>query len=203
MQAGTEWEPRYNIPPTAAVPIVRLIDGKRQLSLAKWGLIPSWSKDARIAFSTINARTETVASKPAFRSAYKKRRCLVLADGYFEWETQGKVKLPWLYEVDGGKPFAFAGLWETWNAPGADHTPIESCTILTTDPNELAARFHDRMPMILHEADYDAWMQCEEIPLVPLEADRMTAKPVSTFVNSVKNQGAECVALREVSDERE
>lgn len=109
---GSEWEPRYKHPATANVPAVRLADGKRQLALFKWGLIPSWAKDAKIAYSTINARADTVATKPAFRSAFKKRRCLVLADGYVEWEKAGTAKLPWLYEVDEGKPFAFAGLWE-------------------------------------------------------------------------------------------
>jgi putative SOS response-associated peptidase YedK len=193
---GVEWQPRYNIPPTAPVPIVRLAEGKRQLALAKWGLIPSWAKDTKIAFSTINSRADTVATKPAFRAAYKKRRCLVLADGYFEWEAQGKAKLPWLYEVDGGKPFAFAGLWEQWWGNGEDKPPVETCTIITTDPNELAATFHDRMPVILDDEDYDAWMQGEQIPLVAFPQDRMSARPVSTFVNSVKNQGPECIAPR-------
>ena len=193
---GTEWEPRYNIPPTARVPVVRLIDGKRQLGLLKWGLVPSWAKDTKIAYSTINARADTVATKPAFRTAFKKRRCLVLADGYFEWETVGKSKLPWLYEIDGGKPFAFAGLWEAWYGQGDDKPPIESCTIITTEPNELASRFHDRMPAILHPEDYDGWLAGEQIPMVAFEADRMTARPVSTYVNSVKNQGPECIAPR-------
>jgi putative SOS response-associated peptidase YedK len=197
-QEGTTWEPRYNIPPTAMVPAVRLVEGKRQLTTLKWGLIPSWAKDTKIAYSTINARADTVATKPAFRTAFKKRRCLVLADGYFEWETVGKTKLPWLYEIDGGKPFAFAGLWEAWYGQGENKPPVESCTILTTEPNDLASRFHDRMPVILHPDDYDSWMQGEEIPLVSFEAERMTAKPVSTFVNSVKNQGPECLAPREV-----
>jgi putative SOS response-associated peptidase YedK len=192
-----EWEPRYNIPPTAPVPAVRLIDGKRQLSLLKWGLIPSWAKDAKIAFSTINARADTVATKPAFRTAYKKRRCLVLADGYFEWETQGKTKLPWFYEIDDGKPFAFAGLWEAWYGNGEGKPPVESCTIITTEPNGLAATFHDRMPVILDPADYDAWMEGEQIPLVSFPDDRMSARPVSIFVNSVKNQGPECVVSRD------
>ena len=196
VQDGTVWEPRYNIPPTAPVPAVRLINGRRQLSLLKWGLIPSWAKDTKIAFSTINARADTVATKPAFRTAFKKRRCLVLADGYFEWEQAGKAKLPWLYEIDGGKPFAFAGLWEAWYGQGEDKPPLESCTIITTEPNALASRFHDRMPVILHPDDYDEWLEGKEIPLVSFEAERMSAKPVSTFVNSVKNQGPECIAPR-------
>jgi putative SOS response-associated peptidase YedK len=197
VQEGTVWEPRYNIPPTAMVPAVRSIDGKRQLTTLKWGLIPSWAKDMKIAYSTINARADTIATKPAFRTAFKKRHCLVLADGYFEWETVGKSKLPWLYEIDGGKPFAFAGLWEAWYGQGEDKPPVESCTIITTEPNDLVFRFHDRMPVILHPDDYDPWMQGEEIPLVSFEAERMTAKPVSTFVNNVKNQGPECLAPRE------
>ena len=139
---GVEWEPRYNIPPTANVPAVRLVDGKRQLTLFQWGLVPSWAKDTKIAYSTINARADTVATKPAFRTAYKKRRCLVLADGYIEWEKSGKDKLPWLYEVE-GKPFAFAGLWEAWYGQGEGKPPLESCTIITTDANELAAKVHN------------------------------------------------------------
>jgi putative SOS response-associated peptidase YedK len=192
---ATEWEPRYNIPPTANVPAVRLADGKRQLALFKWGLIPSWAKDAKIAYSTINARSDTVATKPAFRSAFKKRRCLVLADGYVEWQKDGKAKLPWLYEVDGGKPFAFAGLLEWWGGPDGKQ-PIESCTILTTDANELASEVHNRMPVILDADDYDAWLAGEEIPLVPFDSERMSARPISTTINNVRNQGPQCVDPR-------
>jgi putative SOS response-associated peptidase YedK len=199
LQEAAVWEPRYNIPPTANVPAIRLVEGTRQLALLKWGLVPSWAKDTKIAYSTINARADTVATKPAFRTAYKKRRCLVPATGYYEWETIGKSKLPWLYEIDGGKPFAFAGLWEQWFGHGDGQPPLETCTILTTEPNELAARFHDRMPVILHPDDYDAWLEGEQIPLVSFEAERMTAKPLSTFVNNVKNQGPECIAPREGS----
>ena len=192
---GTEWEPRYNIPPTSNVPAVRLNDGKRQLALFKWGLIPSWAKDAKIAYSTINARADTVATKPAFRSAFKKRRCLVLADGYVEWQKDGKLKLPWLYEVDGGKPFAFAGLWEWWGGPDGNE-PVESCTILTTDANELASEVHNRMPVIVDGDDYDAWLAGEEIPLVPFDSERMTERPISTTINNVMNQGPQCVEAR-------
>jgi len=192
---GTEWEPRYNIPPTSNVPAVRLSDGKRQLALFKWGLIPSWAKDAKIAYSTINARADTVATKPAFRSAFKKRRCLVLADGYVEWQKDGKLKLPWLYEVDGGKPFAFAGLWEWWGGPDGNE-PVESCTILTTDANELASEVHNRMPVIVDGDDYDAWLAGEEIPLVPFDSERMTERPISTTINNVMNQGPRCVEAR-------
>ncbi|HUE72423.1 MAG TPA: SOS response-associated peptidase [Pirellulaceae bacterium] len=193
--ATEAFPPRYNIAPTQSIPAVRLdAGGKRQLAMLHWGLIPSWAKDKKIAYSTINARSDTVATKPAFRSAYKKRRCLVLADGYYEWQKEGKAKLPWLYEVDGGKPFAFAGLWELWQPDGSE--ALESCTILTTDANELASQVHDRMPAILDSADYDAWLAGEQIPLIPFPADRVTARPVSTFVNNARNEGPECIKAR-------
>jgi putative SOS response-associated peptidase YedK len=179
--------PRYNIAPTQSVLAVRSGKRGRELASFHWGLIPSWAEDAKLAYSTINARADTVATKPAFRSAFKSRRCLVLADGYYEWRPVGKARLPSLYEVDGGKPFAFAGLWESWRE-------LESCTILTTGPNELASQLHDRMPVILDPEDYDAWLAGEQIPLVPFPADRMSARPVSTFVNNARNEGRECIA---------
>jgi putative SOS response-associated peptidase YedK len=188
------FKPRYNIAPTQTVPVVRQLDGKRELVELHWGLIPSRAKDKKIAYSTINAKAETVATKPAFRSAYKKRRCLVIADGFYEWRTEGKAKLPMLFQVDGGEPFAFAGLWEWW---GGGDKPVESCTILTTEPNELAAQVHNRMPVILDKEDYEAWLSGEQIPLVPFAADRMRARPVGTYVNNVRNQGPECIAPSE------
>jgi putative SOS response-associated peptidase YedK len=195
--AKEAFRPRYNVAPTQSIPAVRLDgEGKRELAMLHWGLIPSWAKDKKIAYSTINARGDTVATKPAFRSAYKKRRCLVLADGYYEWEKSGKVKLPWLYEVDGGKPFAFAGLWESWQPEGAEGA-LESCTIITTDANELASRVHVRMPVVLDSADHDAWLAGEQIPLIPFPPARMSARPVSTFVNNARNEGAECVEPRQ------
>jgi putative SOS response-associated peptidase YedK len=189
--------PRYNVAPTQSVPAVRLNSaGQRELAMLHWGLIPSWAKDAKIAYSTLNARADTVATKPAFRTAYKSRRCLVIADGFYEWLREGKSKLPFLYEVDGGKPFAFAGLWESWRDPGKPTQPLESCTIITTDANELARPIHDRMPVIIDPADYDAWLHGERIPLVPFDPGRMTVRPVSAFVNNVRNQGPDCVANR-------
>ena len=194
LDAPPQLKLRFNIAPTQNVAAVRLVDDKRQLALLRWGLIPSWAKDAKIAYSTINASAETVATKPAFRAAFKKRRCLVLADGYYEWEKAGKAKLPWLYEVDDGKPFAFAGLWESWHPTGAD--AVETCTIITTDANDLAAEVHNRMPVILDAADYDGWLTGEEIPLVPFDSERMRAEPVSTFVNNARHEGEECLAPR-------
>ena len=186
---------RYNVAPTQAVPAVRIGEsGNRQLIFLKWGLIPSWAKDTKIASSTLNARADTVATKPAFRAAYKKRRCLVLTDGYYEWLRDGKEKQPFLYEVDGGQPFAFAGLWEWWPGPAGANTPVESCTILTTSANELAREIHDRMPVILDLQDYAAWLACQEVPLVPFPAARMTVRPVNRWVNNVRNQGEKCIA---------
>jgi len=143
--------PRFNIPPTTEVLAVRQ---PRELAKFRCGLIPSWAKDAKIAYSTINARADTVATKPAFRSAFKKRRCLVLADGYFEWKKLGKGKQPYLYR--GGRRQA----------------PVESCTIITTDANELAQQVHDRMPVILDADDYDPWLAGEQVPLVPFPASQ-------------------------------
>jgi putative SOS response-associated peptidase YedK len=176
------------------VPAVRLTTGgKRELVGLRWGLIPSWAKDTKIGQSTCNARADTVATKPAFRSAFKKRRCLVVADGYYEWLKDGKEKQPILYEVDGGKAFAFAGLWEWWPGPEGKDEPIESCTIITTDANELAREVHDRMPVILDAKDYDAWLECRDAPLLPFPAERMSARPVNRFVNNARNQGAKCI----------
>lgn len=197
-----DWEPRYNIAPTNDVLAVRQSSqGKREIVPLHWGLISSWAKDSKLAYTTINARADTVATKPAFRAAFKKRRCLVLTDGYFEWLKQGKARLPYLYEI-GGKPFAMAGLWETWRGPeGSEGPPVESCTIITTDANKLASQIHDRMPVILDPVDYDQWLdpKCDdrdelEKLLVPYEGDELTVRPVSTYVNNVRNQGPECVA---------
>jgi putative SOS response-associated peptidase YedK len=119
----------------------------------------------------------------------------VLADGYYEWLRERKDKQPFFYEVDGGKPFAFAGLWESWRGPASSNgTPLESCTVITMDANELARDVHDRMPVILDPAEYDAWLSGEQVPLDPFPPDRMTARPVSRYVNNARNQGAECIA---------
>src|SRR5687768_9935500 len=143
--AGEAFRPRYNIAPTQLVAAVRARKDSsppvRELALVQWGLIPSWAKDAKIGYSTINARADSVADKPAFRSAFQRRRCLILADGYYEWIQEGKQKIPIHYHLKSGRPFAFAGLWETWHGPPPHDGPkLESCTIITTGPNELAAK---------------------------------------------------------------
>jgi putative SOS response-associated peptidase YedK len=150
----------------------------------------------------INARGDTVAEKPSFRSAFKKRRCLILADGYYEWLREGKEKKPYLYEIDQGKPFAFAWLWEWWPEPKeSEGEAIESCTIITTDANKLASKVHDRMPVILNPDDYSLWLDPAiddrtklERLIKPLPVKPMIVRPVSTFVNNVKNQGEGCIA---------
>ncbi|MEX0716316.1 MAG: SOS response-associated peptidase [Planctomycetaceae bacterium] len=191
--------PRYNIAPTQSVPAIRVIDGERRLDLLQWGLIPSWADDPKIGNRLINARADTVASKPSFRSAFRKRRCLVPADGFYEWrKTSTKTKQPFHVTLKCGSPFGFAGLWERW-AKGAEG-PIESFTIITTDANELVADIHDRMPVILPAEHYGVWLDLEiddskalESLLVPYSANEMLAVPVSTAVNSPRNDSPECI----------
>jgi putative SOS response-associated peptidase YedK len=172
--------------------------GRRELVPLKWGLIPSWAKDPKIATQCLNARAETVAEKPAFRSAFKKRRCLILADGYYEWTGPKGKKQPWHFHLHNRAPFAFAGLWEHWRPPEGD--PVETCTIITTDANELAAKYHDRMPIILHTADYSRWLDpanqsVDDLTplLVPYPTEEMEVAAASTRVNSPKNEGPDCL----------
>jgi putative SOS response-associated peptidase YedK len=141
--------PRYNIAPTQNVPTIVLPGGKRVIKDFRWGLVPAWAEDISIGSRMINARAETVATKPAFRSAFTKRRCLILADGFYEWQKQDRGKQPMFIRVDGGQPFPFAGLFEVWH-PGAEDETI-TCTIITTEPNELMKAIHERMPVILAE----------------------------------------------------
>jgi len=161
-------------------------------------LIPSWAPYATIGNRLINARAESRAEKPSFRDAFRRRRCLVLADGFFEWKKQGRKKEPYLMRLRDGKPFAFAGLWENWRTP--DKTPLETCTILTTDANELVRPLHDRMPVILEAEAYEPWLDPElhdKEKLLPLlhsfPADKMTAYAVNELVNNPRNDLAKCL----------
>ena len=165
-----------------------------------WGLIPSWSKDPSIANKLINARGETIAEKPSFRGGFKYKRCLILTDGFYEWKVvQGeKTKTPYFIHMKDKKPFAFAGLWDEWQS--SDGGALRTCTIITTEPNELMSTLHNRMPVILDSADYSQWLDpAPRTPesLLPLirsfPADRMSAYPVSTMVNSPGNDRAECI----------
>lgn len=188
-------KPRYNIAPTQNAAIIRRRPGSPpSLDLLRWGLIPSWAKESTIGSRMINARVETVAEKPAFRSAYASRRCLVPADGFYEWRRRGRSKQPFFIGMDNRKPFAFAGLWETWT--GADAAPIETFTILTTAPNALVAPIHDRMPLILHPDDYAPWldpMRRDPGAMRLCNANGMTVFPVGPFVNSPQNDGPHCL----------
>jgi putative SOS response-associated peptidase YedK len=200
-----DWSPRYNIAPTQPVPIIRQNPKEpvRQISLVRWGLIPSWAKDMSGSASMINARSETAAAKPAFRDALKSRRCLVPADAFYEWQRTGTTKQPFCFEVRDGQLFAFAGLWERWKDPSG--TWIKSCSILTTTANAVTSTVHDRMPVILDPSNYDLWLDpgmtnvdaaCD--PLKPYDAGLMRSYPVSARVNSVANDDAECSAPVEV-----
>jgi putative SOS response-associated peptidase YedK len=187
--------PRYNIAPTQYIPLVRPAADRpgRELVAAKWGLIPSWATDPSIGNRLINARADTAATKPAFRSAYKHRRCLIPASGFYEWSGPAKKRQPHNFTLRHGRPFALAGLWECWGPE-----QVESFTILTTDANELMGQYHDRMPVIIHPHDYDFWMtgKPEEVGVLlrPYPCEEMTARPVSLLVNSPRNDGPELLA---------
>jgi len=191
--------PRYNIAPSQPVGVIPN-DGENRLDYFTWGLIPSWAKDPRIGNRMINARAETVAEKPSYRAAFRRRRCLILADGFYEWkkEIDRKAKTPFYIQLETGEPFALAGLWEVWNSP--DGSQILSCTIITTEPNEMVAKVHNRMPVILPKEAYSHWLTPGETdprelqPLLkPYPAEEMAAFPVSTLVNSPANDLPACV----------
>ena len=192
------FERRYNIAPTQEV--LTVVGGeKRRGGFMRWGLIPSWAKDKSIGSRMINARAETVAEKPSFRTALRRRRCLVLADGFYEWQRVGKNKRPMRIVMRSGEPFAFAGLWETWRDP--EGTVIPSCTIITTTPNDLLQSIHNRMPVILSKDFEDFWLdESVDDPtaltsvLTPYPDDAMEAFEVSSLVNSVANDGPEVAA---------
>lgn len=200
LEGEVEWSPRYNIAPTDPAPVIRQ-DPKepaRNVTLMRWGLIPFWAKDPSIGAKTINGMSETAATKPAFREAMQKRRCLVPADGFYEWARTGpKEKQPYNFGMADGALFAFAGLWDRWR--DASGNKILSFTILTTRPNALVANIHDRMPAILRREDYEIWLdpgianpaKVADL-LAPFDARQMRKYPVSSRVNSVKNDDPQC-----------
>jgi putative SOS response-associated peptidase YedK len=190
--------PRYNLAPTQLMPVV-INDGERMLDAYRWGLIPSWAKEAAIGNKLINARGETVAEKPSFRSALKRRRCLALVDGWFEWKQSTKPKTPYLFRRKDGRPMAFAGLWEEWTAPDTGEL-IRTCTLITTGPNPLMAPIHDRMPVILSPEAQELWLRPEpqeasvlQPLLVPNENEPLEAWEVARVVNSPMNDVVACV----------
>ena len=206
LQAAFPWlnipvdvTPRYNIAPSQPIAVIPN-DGKNTLDFYLWGLVPSWAKDPQIGNRMINARAETLAEKPSFRAAFRRRRCLIPADGFYEWQTVPgqKAKTPMYIRLKDGKPFAFAGLWENWNGP--DGSQILSCTIITTPPNTYMKEIHNRMPAILPQNAYATWLDTGEPDLnllqgllQPYPADAMTAYPVSTLVNNPVNEQAQCI----------
>ena len=193
-------EPRYNVAPTQPAAIIKPKAGSslRELKLVRWGLIPFWAKDAKIGARFINARSETASDKPAFRAAFKMRRCLIPADGFYEWKKLEKGSDPYLVVLANRMPFAFAGLWESWKSPHGEL--IESCTILTSDANELVRPIHDRMPAILSPSDYELWLNPNPKTIGSLKhilksfpSEQMILFPVSGKVNKASYDAADCV----------
>jgi len=186
-------QPRWNIAPTQQAPVVRLEDGGRRLAMLQWGLVPYWAESPAIGSRMINARGETVAEKPAFKAAYRTRRCLVIADGFYDWPEEGEDKRPFLFRKAGGGAFAFAGLWEKWVPEGGG--VLETFTIVNCASAPWMARFHSRTPVVLAPEDYAAWLDIERDPkdMIRPPPERMfTVTRVSTYVNKTANDDANC-----------
>jgi len=201
LELPAELGPRFNVAPTQSVPIIAN-ESRGEVKLVRWGLVPYWAKELAIGNRMINARSETLASKPAFRAAFSRRRCLVLADGFYEWKRDGKAKTPYCVRLANKRPFSFAGLWERWKAP--DDTEVLSCTIITGEANEVMAPIHDRMPIIVAGADRERWLSPDRVSsddvadiLTPPPAEGFEVFQVSRLVNSPKNDTPECVAPAE------
>jgi putative SOS response-associated peptidase YedK len=191
--------PRFNVAPTQPILAVAN-DSQNAADFFVWGLIPTWAKDPEIGSRLINARAETLAEKPSFRGSYRYKRCLIFADGFYEWKTEPgtKTKTPYFIRLASGQPFAFAGLWDAWNSP--DGSLVKSATIITTEPNSLMAALHNRMPVILPSNSYTQWLdpapqkpEALQPLLKPFAADQMAAHPVSTMVNSPANDRPELI----------
>jgi len=197
--------PRYNIAPTQDVAVIRSIEGVRELGLLRWGLIPSWAKDIEFGAKTINARAETVAEKPSFRAAYQKRRCLIAADGYYEWVKAADGKQPYRFCREDGAPFGLAGVWESWTNP-ADGTDVQSCSIVVREAGPFTAAYHHRMPVIVGPDDFGVWLgeggpsadDVANVMAAPNE-EGLIAFAVSKRVNNVRNDDAGCIEPIELS----
>lgn len=190
--------PRYNVAPTQPIPIVRLVEGKRQFALVRWGLLPSWVKDPKTFSLLINARGESVIDKPAFRAAMKRRRCLVPADGFYEWKAVGGRKQPFYVCLKSGAPMAFAGLWECWTGPNGEE--LETAAIVTTNANRLLAPIHSRMPVIVQPEAFDLWLNTGDVDartaaalIHPAPENLLEAYEVSTAVNRTANDNPKLV----------
>ena len=197
--------PRYNVAPTQSVAAVRLAHGERRLSMLRWGLIPAWAGDASIGSKLINARAETASNKPAFRAAWKARRCLIPADGFYEWTgRRGAARQPWLIALEDGHLFGMAGLWERWTVPQgamlegslAELAPgdvVETFVILTTSANAAVAAIHHRMPVIVPPERFDSWLSGEDVALARYPPESMRVRPVSIHVNKPSNDDPRCI----------
>ncbi|MGX1262330.1 putative SOS response-associated peptidase YedK [Rossellomorea marisflavi] len=191
-------QPRFNIAPSQEVFSIISDGKKRRGGTLRWGLVPHWAKEAKIGYKMINARAEGIEEKPSFREPFRKKRCLIIADGFYEWKKVDDRKQPYRFVMKDRKPFAFAGLWETWKKGDA---PLHTCTIITTTPNAVTEDVHDRMPVILKRADYDRWLDPSNQAvhmlkslLVPYPAEEMELYPVSELVNSPKNDVADVLS---------
>jgi putative SOS response-associated peptidase YedK len=203
-----DFPPRYNIAPTQPIAIVRLIDGKRQLALVRWGLLPSWVKDPRNFALLVNARGESVCEKPAYRAAMKRRRCLIPADGFYEWKSLGGRKQPYFVRAKSGEPLAFAGLWETWTGPNGEE--LETAAIVTTRANRTLEPIHDRMPVVVAPDAFDLWLdganvdaKTAEVLIQPAPDDLLEAYEVSTAVNRNANDNPKLIERFVFGDEAE
>jgi putative SOS response-associated peptidase YedK len=193
-EISCDLRPSYNIAPTQKVAVV-VADGVKKLVPARWGLVPSWAKDISVGSKMINARAETITEKASYKNAFKKRRCLVVADGFYEWQDVGDSKRPVYIRLKSGKSFGFAGLYEVWKSPEGEE--VTTCTIITTEANELMSPIHARMPVIIPRQDEDQWLNPETKDpgwlLEPYPAEEMEAYPVSKRVNSPKNNSSLCI----------
>jgi len=194
----SEWTPRYNAAPSQDIPVVTNPDA-RDVEMLRWGLIPSWAKDPKIGYRMINARSETIQEKSSFRNAFKQRRCLILADGFYEWQKspqKGTPKRPFYFQLADGSPFAFAGIWETWRSPEGD--AVHSCTIITCPPNDHIAGVHNRMPVVFDSTMCWEWLsdhpaEALQSMLTPYPAGKMRSHPVGLAVNNPRNDSADCI----------
>jgi putative SOS response-associated peptidase YedK len=196
LDSTVEIPPSYNVAPTQQVAAVLEDEGGRRLEMLRWGLVPSWADDPDIGARMINARSETAPEKPSFRRAFRGRRCLIAADGFYEWKREDGGKQPYYFRMQDGRPFAFAGLWESWDKGGGE---LRTCTILTTRPNPVLNGIHDRMPVILPHDAYNAWLDPdadkEELGelMIPYPGNDLETYPVSRFVNSPSNNDERCI----------